>query len=267
MMDQEQYELKNPVVIITGASSGLGAAFARLLDETLPVEISFWLVARDEERLLNCADGLQRSTQCFALDLTEKDSFDSIDDALRSTGATVQLLINNAGEGEPGLFETQDLAHQHSLCDLNVRAQVSLTSRVLPYMEEGSAIIFTSSVAAFMPQPGFATYAASKAFILSFGRALAEELRPRRIGVTVTCPNPMLTEFFSVEAKKELLASYKRFAIEDPDRVAEKTISAVRRRKVVVVTSRLGRLVRFLAKVVPHRWIVRLIGGTVKQKP
>ncbi len=261
MKDEIHYESKHPVVIVTGASSGLGAAFVRMLDESLPPEITFWLIARNEEKLRLFADGMKHETRCFALDLTVVSSFTAINEALQSSGATVQLLINNAGEGAPGLFEIQTSYYQASLCDLNVRAQVSLTSIVLPYMEEGSAIIFTSSVAAFLPQPGFATYAASKAFILSFGRALAEELRPRRIGVTVTCPNPMLTDFFTHEEREKLLRSYKRFAIEDPDCVAEKTIAAVRKRKVVVVTSFLGKLVRLLSKILPHRWIIRLIGS------
>jgi short-subunit dehydrogenase len=261
MKDEIRYESKCPVVIVTGASSGLGAAFVRLLDESLPPEIALWLIARNEEKLCQFADGLQHEAQCFALDLTDVGSFSVISDALRSSDGTVQLLINNAGEGAPGSFEKQTSRYQESLCDLNVRAQVSLTSIVLPYMEEGSAIIFTSSVAAFLPQPGFATYAASKAFILSFGRALAEELRPRQIGVTVTCPNPMLTDFFTPEEKEKLLRSYKRFAIEDPSYVAEKTIAAVRKRKVVVVTSFLGKLVRLLSKILPHRWIIRLIGS------
>ncbi len=264
MKEPMQYESKSPVVIVTGASSGLGAAFVRLLDETLPEDVSFWLIARDEGKLRRFADDLRHDARCFALDLTEKKAFSLIEDALRSSGSIVQLLINNAGEGMPGLFHDQPSCCHLSLCDLNVRAQVALTSIVLPYMEEGSSIIFTSSVAAFLPQPGFAAYAASKAFILSFGRALAEELRSRRIRVTVTCPNPMLTEFFTQEEKENLLQSYKRFSIEDPAHVAKKTIAAVRKRKVVVVTSRLGRMVRLLAKVFPHRWIVRILGGAVK---
>ena len=154
MKDEMRYESKHPVVIVTGASSGLGAAFVRLLDESLPSEVTFWLIARNEEKLCQFADGLQHEAQCFALDLTDVGSFSVISDALRSSDGTVQLLINNAGEGASGSFEKQTSRYQESLCDLNVRAQVSLTSIVLPYMEEGSAIIFTSSVAAFLPQPG-----------------------------------------------------------------------------------------------------------------
>ncbi len=260
MADEKQIEMKRPVVLVTGASSGLGASFVRILDETLPDDVTLWLIARQEEKLVQFAKSLQHETLVFALDLTQETAFDVIRDSLNESNADVQLLINNAGEGCTGCFVSQCSESHLSLCDLNIRAQVSLTSVVLPYMEEGSAIIFSSSVAAFLPQPGFATYAASKAFILSFGRALAEELRPRKIHVTVTCPNPMLTEFFTEEEKEQLLKSFKKLGIEDPDRVARKTIEAVRRRKIVVVTSKTGKLIRLLAKIVPTGWIVRFLG-------
>lgn len=260
MTDEKQNEKKCPAVLVTGASSGLGASFVRLLDETLPDDITLWLIARREEKLAQMAKSLQHETRILALDLTQETSFDVISDALNHSNADVQLLVNNAGEGCTGCFASQCSASHHSLCDLNMRAQVSLTSVVLPYMEEGSAIVFSSSVAAFLPQPGFATYAASKAFILSFGRALAEELRPRKIHVTITCPNPMLTEFFTEEEKVRLLKSFKKLGIEDPDRVARKTIEAVRRRKIVIVTSKTGKLIRLLAKILPTSWIVRFLG-------
>lgn len=263
MKDETSLKAKYPVVLITGASSGLGAAFARLLDETLPDDVALWLVARNEEKLKTFAAGLKHQTRVLALDLRDEASSKRIGDALREQGASVQLLINNAGEGREGRFEELDASSCRSLCDLNVRSQVAVTSTVLPFMEAGSAIVFVASVAAFLPQPGFAAYAASKAFILSFGRALAEELRRREIHVTVTCPNPMLTDFFTHEEKERLLASYKRWGIENPDRVAAKTLGTVRKRKVVVVTSLSGRLVRVLSKIVPVKWVTRYLGNHV----
>ena len=86
-----------------------------MLDETLPEEISFWLIARNEEKLRRLADGMQRGTRCFALDLKEEFSFAVIEDALRSDGATVQLLVNNAGEGMPGPFDEQSVACHRSV--------------------------------------------------------------------------------------------------------------------------------------------------------
>ncbi len=260
-MDGQPLEVedKKAVVIITGASSGLGAAFTKLLDRTLPEELSLWLIARDPGRLADFAAGLEREARLLALDLTDRAALEELAADLAGQGVRIQLLINNAGEGCSGPFEEEDLLSHQSLCDLNVRAQLFMTSLALPYMDRGSQLVFTSSVAAFLPQPGFASYAASKAFILSFGRALREELRDRGIGVTVTCPNPMLTSFFSEEEKEALLNSYKRLGIEDPALVAEKTLAAVRRGEALVVTSLAGKMIRLASRLFPTGLLIRMI--------
>ncbi len=252
-------ETKKAVVLVTGASSGLGAAMTRLLDETLPHELVLWLIARNEEKLASFASSLRHETKILALDLSRDQSFGRMKELFEGEEPVVQLLVNNAGEGCAGAFCSLEPESHLQLCDLNVRAQLAMTSLALPYMEEGSSILFTSSVAAFLPQPGFAAYAASKAFILSFGRALREEVKKQGIRVTVTCPNPMLTDFFTAEQKEALLKSYKRFGIEDPVRVARKTLAAMRRNKSVVVTSPAGKLIRLAAKVLPAGWLLRMI--------
>lgn len=253
----DRQEAKEAIVIVTGASSGLGEALTDLLDQTLPLDVTLWLIARGEEKLEAVASRLRHPIRLLALDLTNQEELDRLEALLAAEKPSLHLLINNAGQGCPGAFACQSASSHEFLCDLNVRAQVAMTSLALPYMEEGSGLLFTASVAAFLPQPGFAAYAASKAFILSFGRALREELRPRGIQVTVTCPNPMLTDFFSPQQKQALLHSYKRLGLEEPGKVAEKTLAAMRRRRGVVVTSPAGRLIRLLAKVVPTSLLLR----------
>lgn len=255
----DRKETKRAIVMVTGASSGLGAALTRLLDETLPDGLILWLIARNEEKLASFASSLRHESRVLALDLAKDLSYDRLKELLEGEEPVVQLLVNNAGEGCSGTFCSQEPESHLRLCDLNVRAQLAMTSLALPFMDEGSSILFTSSVAAFLPQPGFAAYAASKAFILSFGRALREEVKKQGIRVTVTCPNPMLTDFFSAEQKEALLKSYKRFGIEDPGRVAQKTLAAMRRNRGVVVTSPAGKLIRLAAKVLPAGWLLRMI--------
>lgn len=247
------------IVLITGASSGLGAALTRELDASLPDDITFWLVARQADKLEAFATTLDHESRCLALDLTLEESFLNLRAHLEGAQPRIQLLVNNAGEGRTGPFCSLGTSAPDRLCDLNIRAQVSMTSLALPYMAAGSAILFTASVAAFLPQPGFAAYAASKAFILSFGRALREELKKDQIRVTVTCPNPMLTDFFAREDKEKILGSYKRLGLEDPGRVAQKTLAAMRRNRGVVVTSPAGKLIRLAAKLLPVTWLIRLI--------
>ncbi len=250
---------RQAVAVITGASSGLGAALTRLLDRTLPEDVELWLIARDREKLTDFATGLTHRTRVLAYDLTLEATFDELKRLFDQEQPAVQLLINNAGEGCSGSFCSQEGAAHQALCDLNVRAQLALTSQALPWMGAGSSLLFVASVAAFLPQPGFAAYAASKAFILSFGRALREELKERGIRVTITCPNPMLTDFFTSQQKEALLKSYKRFGIEDPDRVAEKTLAAMRRDKGLVVTSPSGKLIRLAAKLLPTGLLLKWI--------
>ncbi|MGI6158090.1 MAG: SDR family NAD(P)-dependent oxidoreductase [Saccharofermentanales bacterium] len=248
-----------PTVIVTGASSGLGRSFTRILDETLPEAVDLWLIARRPDKLRATADELRRPVRLFDLDLRDPRSIHTLAETLAAETPDVHLLINNAGVGTAEPFESTSADEAMGLCDLNVRAVTGMTSIVLPYMREGADILLTASVASFLPQPGFATYAASKAYVLSFGRALREELKGRGIHVTITCPNPMLTDFFSDDAREDLLHSYKRIAIEDVDEVAQKTLDAMRRRRVVVVTSPWGRLIRFFGKIIPTGWILRWI--------
>ena len=252
-------ETKKAIVLLTGASSGLGAALPRLLDEPLPDELVLWLIARNEKKLASFASPLRHEARILDLDLSTDLSYERLNELFAQEEPVGHLLVYNAGEGCAGTFGSQKPESHRQLCDLNVRAQLAMTSLALPFMLEGSSILFTSSVAAFLPQPGFAAYAASKAFILSFGRALREEVKKQGIRVSVTCPNPMLTEFFTAEQKEALLKSYKRFGIEDPVRVAQKTLVAMRRNKGVVVTSPVGKLIRLAAKVLPTGWLLRMI--------
>lgn len=253
------------VAIITGASSGLGRSFAKTLDQRLPQNIAFWLIARYEKGLQETAAELNREVRLFPLDLTRPESFNSLNIIFMNEQPTVHYLINNAGEGRACFFEEEAIGAHRSLSDLNVRAPLLLTSLALPYMERGSRLLFTASVAAFLPQPGFASYAASKAMILSFGRALAEELRPRGIHVAVTCPNPMMTNFFSPEEKDAFQNSFKRISIEDPDVVAKKTLAAVERGKKVIVTGGWGKCIRIVARIVPTSWMTRIVGWLVRR--
>ncbi len=253
------------VAIITGASSGLGRSFAMALDQRLPNNIAFWLIARHEKGLQETASELNRDVRLLPLDLTLPESFDSLNTIIENEKPTVCYLINNAGEGRAGYFEEETLVMHRSLSDLNVRAPLLMTSLALPYMERGSRVLFTASVAAFLPQPGFATYASSKAMILSFGRALAEELRSRGIYVSVTCPNPMMTNFFSPEEKDAFQNSFKRISIEDPDVVAKKTLAAVERGRKVIVTGGWGKCIRIAARIVPTSWLIRIVGWLMRR--
>ena len=141
------------------------------------------------------------------------------------------------------------------MIDVNCRALIAVTRLCLPYMGRGSRILQLASGSAFLPQPGFAVYAASKSCVLSFSRALREELRPRGIVVTAVCPGPVDTDFF--RAGGITLSPLKRFFLADPEKVAKKALADARKGKALSVYGLSMKMVRIAAKVFPEGWLVR----------
>jgi short-subunit dehydrogenase len=182
--------------LVTGASAGIGAEFARALAQQ---GVSLVLTARREERLRSLADELEKqfnvSTRTVAVDLASPDGPDRLADAVRDL--EIGMLVNNAGLGYAGRLDKQDTERLKSLLAVNCHAPMVLTSRLLPGMVERArgAIIFTGSAAAHQPMPYHAIYAASKAFDLFLGEALFVELRDKGVDVLVLEPGPVETEF------------------------------------------------------------------------
>ncbi|HEX8096638.1 MAG TPA: SDR family NAD(P)-dependent oxidoreductase, partial [Pyrinomonadaceae bacterium] len=172
--------------LITGASSGIGEAFARRLaaegEDVL-------LVARSEEKLAGLCSELGRAhnvnAQFVAADLTGDGACARLFEETERRGLVVSKLINNAGYGSMGELMSQDLGRELRMIDLNVKALVEMTYRYLAPMRERrqGTIVNVASTAAFQPVPFMATYAATKAFVLSFSEALWEENRPYGVHV------------------------------------------------------------------------------------
>jgi short-subunit dehydrogenase len=192
-------------VLVTGASAGIGREFARQL---APVVGSIILVARRADRL----EALELELKVInpdlevfyrALDLRNDTDLAKFCDWLEESGLTVDLLINNAGLGDRGRFIDGEWDKIQAMLKVNVEALTYLTYRILPSMRKSAcgAILNVSSVAGFLPVPGFAVYAATKAYVTSFSEALRAELRSTNISVTALCPGPVMTEFDSVAAR------------------------------------------------------------------
>jgi short-subunit dehydrogenase len=188
--------------LITGASSGLGVEFARQL---APHAHALVLTARRQERLEAIKTELTRaypalSVYCYALDLADADALDRFTRWLADEGVRVNLLINNAGLGDHGLFEASEWPKVKSMLDVNVMALTRLTHSLLPVLRtfEDAAILNVSSSASFLPVPQLAVYAATKAYVTSFSEGLRAELRGTGVSVTALCPGPVDTEFSEV---------------------------------------------------------------------
>src|SRR5215210_1316783 len=216
--------------LITGASSGIGAAFARKLAAR---GRNLLLVARSEDKLIALCNELGRLTsiraQYVALDLQQPDAAAQLLEETKNRGLEIDMLINNAGFGSMGDFNKLDLDRELEIIELNITALVDLTHRFLaPMRERGSGtIINVASTAAFQAVPFMATYAASKAFVLSFSEALDEENRVHGIHVMALCPGVTETNFFEASH----IHRPPMRTIQTPEEVVETALRALSRRK------------------------------------
>ncbi len=243
------------IAIVTGASSGLGAAFTHQLDKGAFGRLDeIWAVTRHADKLEALAQSLSTPLRPFALDLTQEDACEQIAHALaQETNLTVALLINNAGFGAFGRFSSVPLEHNAAMVRLLALAPVELSYHVLPYMRAGSRILNVSSAAAFMPQPRLSVYSAAKRFILDFSRALDAELGSVGIHVTAVCPRFMQTAFLDHTLDSaEAMRMARLTGFEKPERVAAKALRAARLGRALCIPSPYMRTLYAATKILPY---------------
>lgn len=247
------------VAVVTGASAGLGADFARQLSKRGHRLV---LVARRKGRLDALAAELG-DARALEIDLSAAGAAAELLANIRSAGEKVDLLVNNAGFGLRGRFDRADPQRLRQMIDLNCGTLTDLCRAVLPDMVErrSGAILNIASTAAFQPGPGMAVYFATKAYVLSLSEALHEEVK--RFGVTVTalCPGPTRTEFGEVAGFREDSA-FDRFAM-NSESVVVGGLDALDRHKAIAITGGLNKVGAFSTRLVP-RALVRKIAGAIK---
>lgn len=223
------------IVVITGASGGIGRQFSLQLDRGLASVDEFWLIARHKDRLQALARRLTHRTRLFCLDLAKEEDLCRFDAVLAKERPVVRMLINCAGYGLNGDCERIPAARQAGQVDVNCRALLWITRSCLPYMKPHSRILQLASSAAFLPQPGFAAYAATKAFVLRFSQALSIELARKRIYVTAVCPGPVDTDFLRTAQQYGEMPAFKKRFLARPEAVVKKALkdSAHRRQNSV----------------------------------
>ena len=246
------------MALITGASAGLGAEFARQLSRSGHRLV---LVARRKEQLTALAVELGNA-RAVAMDLSVTGAVDRLLADIESAGEQVDILINNAGFGLRGHFAEQDPLRLREMIDLNCGTLMELCRAVLPQMIErrSGAILNLASTAAFQPGPGMAVYYATKAFVLSLSEALHEEAKPHGVRVTALCPGPTRTEFGDVAGFSES-AALTRVSM-DAEPVVRKGLAALDANDAVVITGALNRVVAFSTRLAP-RAIARKVAGAL----
>jgi short-subunit dehydrogenase len=251
--------------LITGASSGIGEAFARRLAARGD---NLVLVARSEDTLAALCSELGRehkaSAQYVALDLSETDAPKRLAEEVSNRGLTIDLLINNAGFGVMGDFVEKDLDRQLNMIDLNIRALTELCHRFLPGMRERrrGEIINVASTAAFQGVPYMGAYAATKAYVLSFTEALSEENREYGIKVLALCPGVTDTNFFA--AARSTAPGMR--TMQTPQEVVDTGMKALKAGKNHIVSGWANFLMTEAERFVPRSVVTRVAGAALRKQ-
>src|SRR3954465_8628713 len=251
------------ISLVTGASSGIGAAIAQ---ELASRGHSLALVARREERLQTLATELTSThgvaVEVIAAGLGEPAGRDRVADELRGRGRVVDVLVNNAGFGHQADFATSPRERMLEMVRLNVEAVVDLTSRFIsPMVERGrGSVINIASLGAFQPLPGSAVYGASKAFVLSFSEAIRTELRGSGVSVTAVCPGPVRTEFMAVAEFPGVEDRTPGIVWTSAEDVARQAVEGAEHDKRVVVPGLLNRAGALAGQHSPRAVALPLIG-------
>lgn len=251
--------------LITGSSSGIGAAFARKL-ATLGRNVL--LVARSEDKLITLCNELGRISgvraQYFVLDLTQPDAGARLFEETKKRQLEIDLLINNAGFGSMGDFRRLDVANELKMIDLNIKSLVELTHRFLIPMRERKqgTIINVASTAGFQSVPFMATYAATKAFVLSFSEALWEENRKHGVHVMALCPGVTETNFFDASH----MDRPPMRTIQSPEAVVDAALRGLKRHKSSVVSGWTNFLMIESERFFPRSMVIKVAGKALRSR-
>lgn len=255
----------NETVLITGASSGIGLELARCFaadHEFNPDQCRLVLLARNKEALESLAAELRRDfkirVMVLTADLSLPETPKFILDQLNGEGVAVDVLVNNAGFGLMGEFEKLPLARQLEMLQVNITALTALTGLFLPGMiqRRRGGVLNVGSTAGFQPGPNMGVYYATKAYVLSFTEALAEELSGSGLKVSVLCPGPTESNFWKVarggKARKLQIPKMSGRS------VAVYGYQAFRRGKFVAVSGRMNKLLTLLVRIMPRIFVRKI---------
>ena len=244
------------IAIITGASSGIGREFVRQMDATLNVD-EMWVIARRADRLLELQSEVKTKIVPLSLDLTKAADVEAYRAVLQETKPVVTALVNAAGYGKIGMAEELSVDEQVGMVDLNVRALTEITLLTLPYMEKGSMVWQIASLSSFMPLPHLGVYAATKAYVLSFSRALRSEVKSRGIRIMAVCPGWVRTEFLERAQEGEHALRHYGCFYRAPD-IVSRAMKDMRKGKAVSIYGVQTRALIVLSKALPHGIVAAL---------
>ena len=246
------------IAVVTGASSGMGKEFVLQMHKYVTVD-QVWVIARRESALQALQEVCPVPVRAISLDLCDGESFSAFSAILEQEKPDIKLLVNAAGFGKFGKFQNIPLEQDLRMIDLNCKALVSMTRICLPYMHRGSHILQLDSLSAFQPVPYISTYGASKAFVLSYTRAIHAELKKEGIRVMAMNPFWVRTEFFD-HAFQTGTSEVQNFVkvYEAKDVVATGLKHLYKTNKQVSIHGLLPKAQTLLVKMIPHSWVMNI---------
>ena len=248
------------IAIVTGASSGIGKEFFLSLKNKAPLD-EIWVVARGEEKLKALQAETQTPIRVFPLDLSKTESCKILETALQEEKPAIEYLICASGFGRFCAVKEDDGEVLQNMVDLNCRSIVGVTKACYDYMKKGGMMLLVASVAAFQPIPYIATYAASKAFVLSYGRALNRELRKSK-GAKVLCVCPFWTKtaFFDRAISEGENKVVKKYAVMyEPSQIVNRAWKdAKKKNKDVSICGAYSKGQALLVKLLPHKTVINV---------
>jgi short-subunit dehydrogenase len=248
--------------LITGASSGIGTTFAY---ELAARGMDVVLVARSEERLHAIATDIiqqhSHKAEVIVADLSNEAGVALLLHEVEKRGLTIDLLVNNAGFATHGYFNTISPERDQQLVGLNVGAVVALSHAFIPAMAARSngAVINIASTAAFQPTQYMPTYGASKAFVLAFSVALAEEYRRNGVHILALCPGATITSFFDVAGKEAMMGSPRT-----SEQVVATGLRAMEQGRTVIVDGFINSLISHISRVFSRSTMARVTGNGLR---
>ena len=247
------------IAIVTGASSGMGREFVTQLSQYVQVD-EIWVIARRKAALESLQNEISVPIRPVVLDLCETESFPVLESLLAQEKPNIRLLVNAAGFGKIGAYNKVSADDDAKMIDLNCKALVLTTRLALPYMERGSHILQLDSLSAFQPVPYISTYAATKAFVLSYSRAMNRELKKQGIRMMAMSPGWVKTEFFNraVGTNTDNELQHYSHLWEAKDVVATGLKDLYHSKKDYSVHGFSTRMQVRLVKLLPHRIIMSI---------
>lgn len=248
--------MKN-IAIVTGASSGIGKEFFLSLNHRKEGLDEIWVIARSEEKLEALRSLTEIPLRVFPLDLSSQEATSVIENALKEEPPSIQYLICASGFGRFNAVADDSAAVLENMVDLNCRSIVGMTRTAFPYMAKGGSVILIASMAALQPIPYIATYGATKAFVLSYGRALNKELRAMR-GARCLCVCPFWTKTAFFDRAYSDKTIVKKYAVMyKPEQIVKRTWKDLKKKKRdVSIYGTTAKGQALLVKLCPHRFVM-----------